>query len=65
MANAYTDTSAMSNAVQTAYDKKFEFALRSQPLFRAIADKRPADTTAPAAPSSWSATRIWPWPPRP
>lgn len=47
MANAYTDTTAMSNAVQTAYDKRFEFALRSQPLFRAIADKRPADTTAP------------------
>jgi N4-gp56 family major capsid protein len=37
----------MSNAVQAAYDKRFEFALRSQPLFRAIADKRPADTTAP------------------
>lgn len=47
MANAYTDTTAMSNAVQTAYDKKFEFALRSQPMFRAIADKRPADMTAP------------------
>lgn len=47
MANAYTDTSAMSNAVQTAYDKTFEFQLRSQPLFRAIADKRPVNTTAP------------------
>lgn len=47
MANAYTDTSAMSNAVQTAYDKLFEFALRSQPLFRQVADKRPADQTAP------------------
>jgi N4-gp56 family major capsid protein len=47
MANAFTDTSAMSNAVQTAYDKTFEFALRSQPMFRAIADKRPANTTAP------------------
>lgn len=47
MANAFTDTSAMSNAVQTAYDKRFEFALRSQPMFRAVADKRPADTTAP------------------
>ena len=47
MANAYTDTSAMSNAVQTAYDKVFEFALRSQPLFRAVADKRPVNTTAP------------------
>jgi N4-gp56 family major capsid protein len=37
----------MSNAVQTAYDKVFEFALRSQPLFRAVADKRPANATAP------------------
>ena len=47
MANAYTDTSAMSNAVQTAYDKKFYFALRDQPMFRAVADKRPADLTGP------------------
>lgn len=47
MANAYTDTSAMSNAVQTAYDKTFGFALRSQPMFRSIADKRPANQTAP------------------
>lgn len=47
MANAYTDTSAMSNAVQTAYDKSFEFALRDQPMFRAVADKRPVNTTAP------------------
>lgn len=49
MANAYTDTSAMSNAVQTAYDKRFEFALRSQPLFRALADKRPADQAQPGS----------------
>lgn len=47
MVNAFTDTSAMSNAVQTAYDKTFEFALRSQPMFRAVADKRPVNTTAP------------------
>ncbi|MFF4019995.1 N4-gp56 family major capsid protein [Streptomyces sp. NPDC001843] len=47
MANAFTDTSAMSSAVQTAYDKTFEFALRSQPMFRAVADKRPVSTTAP------------------
>lgn len=47
MANAYTDTSAMSNAVQTAYDRFFEFALRDQPLFRQVADKRPAQQTAP------------------
>jgi N4-gp56 family major capsid protein len=37
----------MSNAVQTAYDKLFEFALRSQPMFRQVADKRPAEQTAP------------------
>jgi N4-gp56 family major capsid protein len=49
MANVYTDTSAMSNTVQTAYDKRFEFALRSQPLFRAMADKRPTDLTAPGS----------------
>lgn len=47
MANAYTDTTAMSNAVQTAYDRFFEFALRAQPLFRQVADKRPAQQTAP------------------
>lgn len=49
MANAYTDMTAWSNAVQTAYDKKFEFALRSQPLFRTLADKRPSDQTAPGS----------------
>lgn len=49
MANAYTDTTAMSNAVQTAYDKTFEFALRSQPMFRAVADKRPHNLTAPGS----------------
>lgn len=47
MANAFTDTTAMSNAVQAAYDKYFGFALRSQPMFRAIADKRPSDLTSP------------------
>lgn len=47
MANAYTDTSAMSNAVQTAYDKNFGFALRDQPMFRAVADKRPTNLTGP------------------
>ncbi|MFJ2650873.1 N4-gp56 family major capsid protein [Streptomyces sp. NPDC087420] len=49
MVNAFTDSTAMSNAVQTAYDKTFEFALRSQPLFRAVADKRPHNLTAPGA----------------
>jgi N4-gp56 family major capsid protein len=49
MANAYTDTTALSNAVQTAYDKLFEYELRSQPLFRAFADKRPVQQTAPGS----------------
>lgn len=49
MANAYTSTTAMSNAVQTAYDKRFEYELRSQPLFRALADKRPADQAQPGS----------------
>lgn len=46
---AFTDTSAISNAVKAAYDKRFEFALRSQPLFRGLADKRPAEQTAPGS----------------
>ncbi|RKN35945.1 N4-gp56 family major capsid protein [Streptomyces hoynatensis] len=49
MANAYTDTTALSNAVKAAYDKLFEFNLRSQPLFRALADKRPAQQTNPGS----------------
>lgn len=49
MVNAFTDTSALSNSVQTAYDKLFEFALRSQPLFRQVADKRPAQQSAPGS----------------
>lgn len=47
MANVYTDTTAMSATVQTAYDKKFEFALRANPMFRPLADKRPEQLTAP------------------
>lgn len=49
MANAFTDTSAMSNTVQTAYDRYFEFALRAQPLFRQVADKRPAQQAMPGS----------------
>lgn len=47
MANAFTDTTALSNVVQTAYDKSFRFALRSQPLFRQLADVQPTNLTAP------------------
>jgi N4-gp56 family major capsid protein len=49
MANAFTDTTALSNTVQTAYDKSFRFALRSQPMFRQLADVRPTDLTAPGS----------------
>lgn len=49
MANAFTDTTALSNTVQTAYDKSFRFKLRSQPLFRSLADVRPTDLTAPGS----------------
>lgn len=44
-----TGTSAVSNVVQTAYDRLLEFALRSQPLFRAVADKRPAQQAMPGS----------------
>jgi N4-gp56 family major capsid protein len=39
----------MANLVQTAYDRMVEFALRSQPLFRAVADKRPAQQAMPGS----------------
>ena len=47
MANTYTGTATitnqtgMTNLVQSAYDRYVEMALRSQPLIRDIADKRP------------------------
>ena len=49
MADAYTTTTAMSNAVIAAYDKRFEFALRSQPFFRVLATKRPVEQTNPGS----------------
>ena len=49
MANAYTGTSAMSNLVQAAYDRYVEFALRSQPMFRDLADKRPVQQAMPGS----------------
>ncbi len=52
MANAYTDTSSGSlgtSLVQTAYDRLVEYKLRSMPLFRALADKRPAQQAMPGA----------------
>lgn len=41
-ADVLTSTTVMANLVQTAYDKLVEFALRSEPLFREVADKKPA-----------------------
>lgn len=49
MANAFTGTTAMSNLVQTTYDRALEFALRAQPMFRMIADKRPVQQAMPGS----------------
>lgn len=46
MATTYTDTTQMANLVKAAYDKYVEFALRPEPLFRTVADKRPVDVTS-------------------
>ena len=55
MANTYTGTATisnqtgMTNLVQTAYDRYVELALRSQPLIRDIADKRPVQQAMPGS----------------
>lgn len=49
MANAFTGTAAMANLVQTTYDRALEFALRAQPMFRMIADKRPVQQAMPGS----------------
>ena len=57
MANAFTDTSSNSfggtvggaGLVQKAYDRLLEFALRSEPLIRSVADKRPARQAIPGS----------------
>jgi N4-gp56 family major capsid protein len=49
MADAYTDTTAMAGLVKAAYDRYVEFALRSQPQFRALADKRPVQQAMPGS----------------
>lgn len=49
MANAFTGTGAMSALVQTAYDRALEFALRAQPMFRQVADKRPVQQAMPGS----------------
>jgi N4-gp56 family major capsid protein len=49
MPNAYTDTSALGGLVKAAYDRYVEFQLRSQPLFRNLADKRPVQQAMPGS----------------
>src|SRR6266481_4756494 len=49
MANAFTGTAALANLVQTAYDRALEFALRAQPMFRMVADKRPVQQAMPGS----------------
>jgi N4-gp56 family major capsid protein len=57
MANTYVSTSSSSlggtvgsaGLVQKAYDRLVEFALRTQPLIRSVADKRPANLTNPGS----------------
>ncbi len=53
MVDSYTGTAAianqtaMTNLIQTAYDKYVEMALRSQPLLRGLCDKQPVNVTSP------------------
>ena len=57
MANAYTGTGSSTlggtvgsaGLVQKAYDRLLEFALRSEPLIRSVADKRPAKQSIPGS----------------
>ena len=50
MADAYTQVSNMGTTlVGAAYDKYVEFALRAQPQFRSVADKRPVQMTSPGS----------------
>jgi N4-gp56 family major capsid protein len=49
MANAITGTAQMAALVQTAYDQVLEYALRANPMFRMIADKRPAHQSMPGS----------------
>ena len=46
---ADTSTSTLTNLIQTAYDKYVQFNLRSEPMFRKFADKRPVDVTSPGS----------------
>jgi N4-gp56 family major capsid protein len=47
MPDVFTGKGTIPNLIQTSYDKMVEFNLRSEPMFRKFADKRPADLTNP------------------
>lgn len=49
MTNVITSTSTLTNLIQQSYDKMVEMSLRSEPLFRKFADKRPVDVTNPGS----------------
>ncbi len=49
MADAYTNTTAVAGLVKTAYDRYVEFSLRSQPMYRSLADKRPVQQAMPGS----------------
>lgn len=46
---ANTDTGALAGLVKAAYDRYVEFELRSQPLLRSLADKRPVQQAMPGS----------------
>jgi len=50
----YTSTTQVPGIVKAAYDRYIEFALRPQPLFRGIADKRPAQLAMPGSTITFS-----------
>lgn len=47
MANAFNSSVTLTDLVETAYDRKVEWALRSMPQFRAIVDKKPEAQAMP------------------
>jgi len=49
MSDAYTSSTQVAGLVKAAYDRYVEFALRSQPLFRNLADKRPVQQAMPGS----------------
>ena len=56
MANAYTSstgnlagTAGGAGLVQKAYDRLLDFALRSEPLIRSVADKKPTKLANPGS----------------